>query len=327
MAAFATLRFRLQELLNDGESRIPVLVKKTGMSVATVYRGIRKWKATGAIKRAPGGGRPPKMDGLMRQRLYQLAIHNPEKSNRQFAHEVGLRYGLVVDAATIGRTLGKLGLTRKKPRNVPLLTERHKRLRLAWCLANRNKNFKRVVFTDESRMQFYANCRRLITKKGEMPIAPRMKFGPAMMIWGGISWRGATPLAVVEGSIDSDKYTKVLQWNLLPSMKTLYPGGFVLCEDNAPCHKAKKTKKWMADNGITVLPWPANSPDLNVVENCWGLIKTIMSTEKRTTVADWKAKIEKIWRDFGHDYFQSLIESMPDRIEQCIAAKGGHTRY
>lgn len=61
--------------------------------------------------------------------------------------------------------------------------------------------------------------------------------------------------------------------------------------------------------------------------NLWGIIKQRLSKCQRTTVSDWKQKILEVWESVDDDLIHSLIESMPRRIEQCIAAAGGHTKY
>ncbi len=52
-------------------------------------------------------------------------------------------------------------------------------------------------------------------------------------------------------------------------------------EDNARPHKSKVAMAFQIENGIRTLSWPAQSPDLNSIENLWFEVKKNICTYKK----------------------------------------------
>ncbi len=65
---------------------------------------------------------------------------------------------------------------------------------------------------------------------------------------------------------------------LLSADKPNGDADFLSSRTSAPAHSAKK--KWFADHDITVLDWPPNMPDLNVIWNLWGIFKRKMKNSR-----------------------------------------------
>ncbi len=79
-------------------------------------------------------------------------------------------------------------------------------------------------------------------------------------------------------------------------------------------------------HGVTVLGWPANSPDLNPIENLWGIVKRKMRDTRPNNADDLKAVIKATWASIPPQQCHKLIPSMPRRIEAVIKAKGAPTQ-
>ncbi len=149
------------------------------------------------------------------------------------------------------------------------------------------------------------------------------------MIWAAMSSAGVGPLCFLKSKVNAAIYQDVLEHFMLPSAYKIYgDADFIFQQDLAPAHTAKGTKSCFNDHGITVLDWPLNSPDLNPIENLWGIVKRKMrDTRPNKADDDLKAAIKTTWASITPEQCHRLIASMPHRNDAVIHAKGGPTKY
>ncbi len=109
-------------------------------------------------------------------------------------------------------------------------------------------------------------------------------FPESVMIWAAMSSAGVGTLCFLKFTVNAPIYRKILEHFMLPSADKLYgDADFVFKQDLALAHTAKGTKNWFNDHGVTVLDWPANSSDLNPIDNQWGIVR-------------WKTTMQMTWR-------------------------------
>ncbi len=148
------------------------------------------------------------------------------------------------------------------------------------------------------------------------------------MIWAAMSSTGVGPLCFLKSTVNAAIYQEILEHFMLPSADKLYgDADFIFQQDLAPAHTAKGTKSWFNDHGVTVLDWPANSPDLNPIENLLGIVKRKMRDTRPNNADDLKATVKETWASIPPQQCHKLITSMPRRIEAVIIAKGAPTMY
>ncbi len=199
-----------------------------------------------------------------------------------------------------------------------------------WTVAQWSK----VLFSDESKFCIsFGNQGPRVWRKGGEAHSPSclkssVKFPQSVMIWVAKSSAGVGPLCFLKTNVTAPVYQYILEYFMLPSADQLFKDAdLIFQKDLAPAHTAKSTKSWLNDHGDGVLDWSANSPDLNPIENLWGIVKRKMRNKRPKNADELKANAKETWASIPTQQCHKLINSMLRRIEAVIKAKGAPTKY
>jgi Transposase and inactivated derivatives len=214
--------------------------------------------------------------------------------------------------------------------------------RVEWATKHRYWDFemwKRVDWTDAASFTTGAFGKIYVTRTVEEKFAPTClvpKFAgySSAMAYGAISGIGKGPLILMEkdwGKVSAKVYIERVLPHFYRHLREIAREvGFmraILMEDNASIHTAKLTKGYHAYHGINRMIWPAHSPDLNPIENVWRLLKYRIGKRFPKTDAEVRQYLVEEWDKLELQDFIKYIESMHERCEAVIEAKGGHTKW
>ncbi len=77
------------------------------------------------------------------------------------------------------------------------------------------------------------------------------------MVWGCIGAYDMGSMHVLEGTMNAERYIKVLEQHMLPSRQRLFQGRpCVFQQENVKPHTAAITTAWLRSRRVRVLNWP-----------------------------------------------------------------------
>jgi len=102
-------------------------------------------------------------------------------------------------------------------------------------------------------------------------------------------------------------------------------------QDGAFPYRSAFTTNIYKEKGLYnyLLPWAACSPDANLIECVWRLMKTRINRRipRPQTNEQMRRAILEEWERINEDDLGALLLGMPERVATISSASGGHTRF
>lgn len=239
----------------------------------------------------------------------------------------------------IRHALRQEGFSRYIARAKPPLSPKNIQSRLQWALEHRHwtqEQWSRILWTDETWVTGARHRRQWVTRRKGEELDPtcvidKIRKRKGWMFWGSFSGTTKGPYLFWEkewGTINQESYcTRIVP--LIDGWIRLNPA-LVLMQDGAPGHSAGETYTELRERGITVIYWPAYSPDLNPIETVWNWMKQYIEEtygDVQLSYDRLRAAVQEAWDSITEQRLQELIGTMGQRCQDVIDAQGGHTRW
>jgi hypothetical protein len=243
---------------------------------------------------------------------------------------------------TIRNYLNEQQIFCRKPAKKIALTDEHRRQRVEFAQNHLNMNWDNVIFVDEKVFSSSSHSRKPLwringTRYDPNKVLHQTRSGRITCgYWGYITAAGPGELVEVSPRMNAVEYVQVLD-HLHTCLQMTYgedfPDEVWMVQDNSSVHTSRLVREWFEENPTyRLIPWPSKSPDLNPIENMWGIStrewEDIEEGINIRTRAGLDRHLRNIWdRQRGRNTCQNLINSMPKRLREVIDNDGWWTKY
>lgn len=301
--------------------------KELSIISSTVLRIIKKYQTFGTVEDRKRPGRNRKITEKMKKIVVWTAKKDPFLNSTEIKKELTFE----ISASYIRRILVSSGLKAKICPKKPLISDVNRQKRLTWCREKmRGFPWKNVIFSDETMMELQPTrriyVRRPKNKRFNQKYVLKHRLIPSkkLMLWGCIRSNGEKIIVPIKNKVDASCYIQILKDHAL-NFLDLHE---IFQQDNAPAHSAEKTRIFFEENAFVCLEnWPPQSPDLNIIENLWSVLKKAVSRRNPRNLDELLSFSQEEFAKIPKDYVQKLYDSIPSRLTLVLQNNGYATKY
>ena len=232
------------------------------------------------------------------------------------------------------KLLGASKVVQKKQMIIRKYNELRRR---KWAREPKSWNFldwRKYIFSDECKIEVNTNKKTLVWKFKADPawMNPQEKKSKrifSVIIWGCVTYHGFRKLEKINGTFNSKKYKEILERNLLDVINSFHGDEYVFQQDNDPCHVSNLMNTFFTEKDIVTTTWPPQSPDINIIENLWKMLKKSLkdsNIEFRSRDQLYE-EIEKHWNLITQDAINKLYDCLPRRMAEVLNMRGEIIKY
>ena len=258
---------------------------------------------------------------------------NPLASGRAIAEEALAKLRVQISKATVNRLAQEMHFDAVYQQKQESLSQTQRDYRVYFCktITLWSGYMLPWVFTDECMLAVNPERRRLRVLRGvDSPekFVDVQGYPIKVMVWGCIGQDFRGPLVRISGNLDAIGYQNILRDSeIFEKLRDRYgtAQSFVFQQDGARPHTAKSTVSFLADHAITLpkeIHWPANSPDLNVIENLWAIIKKQVNYANIRDANSLYSEANRVWESVDMQTINNLIHDFDPRLRACVAVRG-----